>query len=207
MNTAPDFNFLHSFNGIDSGVAFDAVHDIFYGVNGTTDEIIAYSTTTYIGLFRLSIGEHSRYGPGRLVASADGNWLALETDSGIRLFQLPAAFFWGAVPLANGVYYLQFPNGNLFGYYTYLSNARFIYHFDMGYEYWFDANDGHSGIFFYDFASNHFFYTSPSFPFPYLYDFSLNTVLYYFPDTNNPGHYTTNPRYFYNFATGQIITM
>jgi len=54
---------------------------------------------------------------------------------------------------------------------------------------------------------NHFFYTSPSFPFPYLYDFSLNTVLYYFPDPNNPGHYTTNPRYFYNFATGQIITM
>jgi len=66
---------------------------------------------------------------------------------------------------------------------------------------------GHSGIFFYDFASNHFFYTSPTFPFPYLYDFSLNTVLYYFPDPNRPGRYTTNPRYFYNFATGQIITM
>jgi hypothetical protein len=77
----------------------------------------------------------------------------------------------------------------------------------MGFEYWFDANDGHSGIFFYDFASNHFFYTSPSFPFPYLYDFSLNSVLYYFPDPNHPGHYTTNPRYFYDFATGQIITM
>jgi hypothetical protein len=27
------------------------------------------------------------------------------------------------------------------------------------------------------------------------------------PSLNNPGHYTTNPRYFYNFATGQIITM
>jgi hypothetical protein len=27
------------------------------------------------------------------------------------------------------------------------------------------------------------------------------------PDPNNPGHYTTNPRYFYNVATGQIITM
>jgi hypothetical protein len=32
-------------------------------------------------------------------------------------------------------------------------------------------------------------------------------VLYYYPDPNNPGHYTTNPRYFYNFATGQIITL
>jgi Predicted solute binding protein len=117
------------------------------------------------------------------------------------------SFFNGEVSLGNGVYYLQFPNGTPFGYYSYLTDPRFIYHFDMGYEYWFDANDGHSGIFFYDFGSTHFFYTSPSFPFPYLYDFTLNTVLYYFPDPNRPGHYTTNPRYFYNFATGQIITM
>jgi hypothetical protein len=121
--------------------------------------------------------------------------------------QIHPPFFTGETALANGVYYLQFPNGAPFGYYSYLNDPRFIYHFDMGYEYWFDANDGRSGIFFYDFASNHFFYTSPSFPFPYLYDFSLNTVLYYYPDPNRPGHYTTNPRYFYNFATGQIITM
>jgi Metallo-peptidase family M12B Reprolysin-like len=116
-------------------------------------------------------------------------------------------FFTGEIALQNGVYYLRFPNGTPFGYYTYLTDPRWIYHFDMGYEYWFDANDGRSGIYFYDNTSTHFFYTSPSFPFPYLYDFTLNTVLYYYPDTNNPGHYTTNPRYFYNFATGQIITM
>jgi hypothetical protein len=118
-----------------------------------------------------------------------------------------AAFFMGEISLGSGVYYLQLPNGNVFGYYSYLTDPRWIYHFDMGYEYWFDANDGHNGIYFYDTASTHFFYTSPSFPFPYLYDFSLNTVLYYYPDTQRPGHYTTNPRYFYNFATGQIITM
>jgi hypothetical protein len=117
------------------------------------------------------------------------------------------SFFNGEIALGGGWYYLQFPNGTPFGYYAYLADPRFIYHFDMGFEYWFDANDGHNGIFFYDFASHHFFYTSPSFPFPYLYDFSLNTVLYYFPDPQRPGHYTTNPRYFYNFATGQIITM
>jgi hypothetical protein len=116
-------------------------------------------------------------------------------------------FFTGEGSLGNGVYYLQFSNGTPFGYYSYLTDPHWIYHFDMGYEYWFDANDGHNGIYFYDSMSTHFFYTSPSFPFPYLYDFSLNTVLYYYPDTNNPGHYTTNPRYFYNFATGQIITM
>jgi len=118
-----------------------------------------------------------------------------------------APFFTGEVPLANGVYYLQFSNGTPFGYYTYLTDPRFIFHFDMGFEYWFDANDGHNGIYFYDFMSNHFFYTSPSFPFPDLYDFSLGTVLYYLPDANNPGRYSQNPRWFFNFATGQWINL
>ena len=117
-----------------------------------------------------------------------------------------AAFFTGEIPLGNGVFYLQFSNGTPFGYYAYLSDPHYIYHYDMGYEYWFDANDGHNGIYFYDFTANTFFYTSPSFTFPYLYDFGLNALLYYYPDTQRPGHYTTNPRYFFNFATQQIIT-
>lgn len=117
------------------------------------------------------------------------------------------SFFAGEVWLGNGVYYLRFPGGTPFGYYSYLADPHVIYHDDMGYEYWFDANNGQGGIFFYDFASGHFFYTSPSFGFPYLYDFSLNAVLYYFPDQQRPEHYTTNPRYFFNYATGRIITM
>ncbi len=109
--------------------------------------------------------------------------------------------------MEDSVYYLQFPSGNPFGYYSYLTpDPDYIYHFDLGYEYWFDAADGSGGVYLYDFASSTFFYTSPGFPFPYLYDFTLNAVLYYYPDTTNPGHYTTNPRYFYNFGTGQIIT-
>ncbi len=114
------------------------------------------------------------------------------------------AFFNGEVALSNGVYYLAFANGNVFGYYTY-AFFPYLYHFDLGFEYFFDANDSARGAYLYDFASNTFFYTSPSFPFPYLYDFKLNAFLYYFPDTNNPGRYTQNPRFFYNFATGQII--
>ena len=103
--------------------------------------------------------------------------------------------------------YLSFPNGNFFGYYSYLADPKYIYHFDLGYEYVFDANDGQSGVYLYDFASNTFFYTSPTFGFPYLYDFTLNAVLYYYPDPNNVGRYNTGgTRYFYNFATGQIIT-
>jgi Fibronectin type III domain len=93
LRTAPNFAFVHSFGGIDNGVAFDAVRDVFYGVNSTTDEIIAYSTTNYAELFRLAIGEDlgtstSEFGTGTLVASADGRWLALETDSAVRLFQV-----------------------------------------------------------------------------------------------------------------------
>ncbi len=118
------------------------------------------------------------------------------------------AFFSGEVALSNGVYYLAFPeNNNIFGYYAYLSDSHYVYHFDLGYEYIIDANDGRDGVYLYDFKSGHFFYTSPNFPFPYLYDFSLNSTLYYYPDPNNPGRYNTNgTRYFYNFATGKIIT-
>ena len=116
------------------------------------------------------------------------------------------AFFSGEVALGNGVYYLQFPNGTPFGYYSYLPTQNFIYHLDLGFEYFFDANDANHGIYFYDIASSSFFYTSPTL-FPDLYDFSLNAWLYYLPDANNPGRYTNNPRWFFNFATGQWITL
>ena len=130
------------------------------------------------------------------------------TDLGYSLAASHAAFFAGEVALQNGVYYLTFAaNNNLFGYYAYLADPRYVYHFDLGYEYWFEANDGKQGVYFYDFKSGHFFYTSPTFPFPYLYDFSLGTTLYYYPDPTNPQRYNTNgTRYFYNFKTGAIFT-
>lgn len=112
-----------------------------------------------------------------------------------------------ALPQNPGVYYLHLPRGNIFGYYAYLDDDNYIYHYDLGYEYTFNANDGKAGIYFYDFASDTFFYTSPTFPFPFLYDFSLKTVLYYYPDLTRDGRYNTNGvRYFYNYSTRQIIT-
>ena len=116
------------------------------------------------------------------------------------------AFFAGEVPLSNGVYYLELPNGNVFGYFAYLPDSNYIYHFDAGYEYVIDANDAQGGVYFYDFASTHWWYTSRTFSWPYLYDFSLNANLYYYPGSQ-PGTYTKNPRYFYNFGTGQIIEL
>ena len=72
------------------------------------------------------------------------------------------SFFNGETALGSGWYYLQFPNGTPFGYYSYLPDQHFIYHIDLGFEYLFDANDANHGIYFYDFASSSFFYTSPS---------------------------------------------
>ncbi|BDE06623.1 hypothetical protein WPS_18990 [Vulcanimicrobium alpinum] len=114
-------------------------------------------------------------------------------------------FFNGEQPLSNGVYYLQFANSNIFGYYAFLSDPHYIYHFDAGYEYVFDSTDPNA-VYLYDFASGHFWYTGAN-QWPYVYDFTLKAELYYYPDTNNAGHYTTNPRYFYNFGTSQVITM
>ncbi len=120
---------------------------------------------------------------------------------------MPPAFLVGDTSLDNGVYYLSFPNGNPFGYYSYLSDFHYLYHFDLGREYVIDAADGHAGVYLYDSQSQHFFYTTLGFSFPYLYDFSLNSVLYYYPDPSNSGRYNTNGvRYFYSFATGQITT-
>ena len=91
LRTAPDLNFVHNFNAINGGVTFDASSDLFYGVNTTSNQIIAYSTDTFAERFRLNIGETmpsdtTPFGTGVLVASADGAWLALETPAGIRLF-------------------------------------------------------------------------------------------------------------------------
>ena len=109
--------------------------------------------------------------------------------------------------LSSSVEYLQFSYQSVFGYYAYLGDPHYIYHYDLGFEYAFDAADGKAGVYFYDFASNTFFYTSPTFPFPYLYDFTLGSVLYYYPDPAHPDRYNTNGvRYFYEFKNGQIIS-
>jgi uncharacterized repeat protein (TIGR01451 family) len=114
------------------------------------------------------------------------------------------AFFTGEDALGGGVYYLQFADGNLFGYYTYLANG-WIYHFDMGYESVTPTSSA-SGVYLWDQSSGHWWYTSSG-NFPYLYDFTVKAWLYYYPDPKNAGHYTTNPRYFVNLTTNQIFTM
>ena len=92
------FTPVQTFNGLDSGIAFDAIRDRVYGVNSATDELVAYDTNTFAEQFRLPIGENvaagsSQFGPGTLTASQDGHYLALMTSTVIRLYDVS-----GAVP-------------------------------------------------------------------------------------------------------------
>ncbi len=141
-----------------------------------------------------------------------GGAAAQGTVDAFTVSQPHPAFFDGGAALAAAVDYLAFTTGNFFGYYAFLSDPNYLYHFDLGYEYVFEANDGSDGVYLYDFASSTYFYTSPAggIAFPYLYDYSLNTVLYYFPDpdqTDHPGRYNTDgTRYFYDYATGEVIS-
>jgi predicted lipoprotein with Yx(FWY)xxD motif len=117
-----------------------------------------------------------------------------------------ASFFAGEAALSNGVFYLALPNGTPFGYYSYLTDSNYIFHFDAGYEYVVDANDG-GGVYLYDFTSSHWWYTGRSYPFPYVYDFSLGALIYYYATSSDPQHYSASPRYFYNFTASAIISM
>ncbi len=113
-------------------------------------------------------------------------------------------FFSGAASLGSENEYLAFSDGNPFGYYN-AAYAPYLYHYDAGFSYFLDAGDSVGGAYLYDFTSGAFWYTSPTL-WPYVYDFGLNSYLYYYPNTSDKTRYTTNPRYFYNFGTGAIIT-
>jgi uncharacterized repeat protein (TIGR03803 family) len=154
-----------------------------------------------------------------LIQATDGNFYGTCVNGGdselgcVFRLQVPgvtAAFLAGEAFLGNGIYYLSFPNGTLFGYYGFLTGSpitpnAWIYHLDLGYEYLAEGTPPGS-IYIWDLGSGHWWYTSSSL-FPYLYDFTLNDWIYYFPNPQSPGHYTTNPRYFSNLTTAQIFAM
>ncbi|HWF18921.1 MAG TPA: hypothetical protein VG754_06610 [Verrucomicrobiae bacterium] len=144
--------------------------------------------------------------------SGGGVYLVTETSGAFQTGTftvsnlIPTMFFMGQIDLASHVEWVQFSDGAPFGYYDVMDfGFPCFYHFDLGFEWYFDANNSSHGCYLYDFSSDTFFYTAPD-VFPYLYDFTLNAWLYYFPDPNAQDHYSHNPRYFYNFGTKQIIT-
>jgi hypothetical protein len=143
----------------------------------------------------------------------NGFFMLTQTNGGYQVGTFTAssqtllpAFFNGSTNVASNATYLQFTNGTPFGYYNAVDfTFPLFYHYEMGFEWFFDAQNSANGAYLYDFASQTYFYTDPS-VFPYLYDFTLNSWLYYYPDSTNPGHYTSNPRWFYDFSHQQYIT-
>jgi hypothetical protein len=89
----------------------------------------------------------------------------------------------------NGIWQLTFPDGTFFGYYS-LAYYPYLYHYGLGWEYVYDANDGAGGVYFWDSGLSAFLYTNPS-DFPYFYDFSSSSWLWYYSGTS---------RWFYDFG-------
>ncbi len=140
---------------------------------------------------------------GALYGTTSGDTSTGNGSGSVFRLSLHPPFFNGEVSVGGGFYYLAFPNGNPFGYYNY-NFFPYLYHNDLGFEYFIDAGNAERGAYLFDFTLNTFFYTSPAL-FPYLFDFSRNHWLYYFPDSNRPGYYTTNPRVFVDLTTGEFI--
>ena len=66
---------------------------------------------------------------------AEQNIYFLDKQDGvIRRITAPGdlSFFAGEAALGNGVDYLAFTNGDFFGYYAFLSDPNYLYHFDLG---------------------------------------------------------------------------
>ena len=183
------------------------------GANGNGTIFQITPTGVFTPLYSFTSEQNGESVPqAALVQGSDGNFYGTTYPGHGTIFKLTVngihrTFFDGETALSKGVYFLTLPSGDYFGYYSFLTDPNYIYHFDLGYEYVLDADDGESGVYFYDFASDDFLYTSPTFPFPYLYDFGLQSIIYYYPDPSSPEHYNTDGiRYFYVFSTGQIIS-
>ena len=159
-----------------------------------------YSTTSCNGI-----------GNAMQVLIPEGNGLAVA--SGHPLFFAGEMPFPATPPPPPGPwnwYFLTFPfwdktTGveNAFGWYNW-SQSPLLWHADLGWESFSDANDSLHGAWLWDFKLGQWFYTAPS-DFPFMYNSSAQAWYYYFPNTNSPGHYTTNPRVFKNMTTAQII--
>ena len=107
------------------------------------------------------------------------------------------AFFAGEDLLNSGDFaYLAFPDGQVFGYYTY-QFYPYLYQTDLGFEYVIPSTGTDDGAYLYDFKLSQFLYTSPTL-YPYFYNFGVNAFYYYFVGT-------TAPRVFYDFATSQYV--
>ena len=97
--------------------------------------------------------------------TADGSQSSLSPEVSVSMPKF--ALLVGSETLSGSVDFLQFPDDNVFGYFS-TAGLPWIYHFDMGYEYLIDAGDSQGGAYMYNHTSHSFWYTSPA-SFPYIY--------------------------------------
>jgi hypothetical protein len=126
------------------------------------------------------------------------------TNANFILFPLPPPipFFTNQTALGNYAYYLQPSSNNFFGYYS-IAYYPYVYHFDLGWEYFVDAQNAANGAYLYDFTSQHWWYTEPGI-FPYIYDFTFQAWLYCDPNISVPDTYYSYPRIFYDFGSSNV---
>ena len=72
--------------------------------------------------------------------------------------------------------YLAFPDGKVFGYYTY-QFYPYLYQTDLGFEYVIPSAGTDNGVYLYDFKLSQFLYTSPT-DYPYLFYIGANAIYY-----------------------------
>ena len=148
---------------------------------------LAYASS---GTLALGGASYSGYGASLVLNTGTPTSGAFAVSS-IPFYSRPT-FFNGEDSMGSGVLYLRFDgrgyqnastnvgigiysssttsynynSGQTFGYYTHLSDPNYIYHFDMGYEYVFDAHDGRNGVYFYDFQEPRLFLHQPELSVP-----------------------------------------
>ena len=82
-----NFRPIRAFRNCGGGVVFDPNRDVFYAIDTTTAELVAYDVKSYAELCRIPTGETA--GPIQLFISGDSRYLAWYTAVGIRIFALP----------------------------------------------------------------------------------------------------------------------
>ena len=132
--TPPTFTSLYRFTGGSDGGPPNSPLALGRDGNlyGTTYQLTPAGVLTTVYRFA---GTGSA--PGALVEASDGPLYGTTRTGGgnsqgsiYKLsIPLPPTFFTGEVALSSGAYYLAFPvNGNVFGYYSFLADPRYIYH-------------------------------------------------------------------------------
>ncbi|HWF18784.1 MAG TPA: carboxypeptidase regulatory-like domain-containing protein [Verrucomicrobiae bacterium] len=115
-------------------------------------------------------------------------------------------FFTGEVALDTPGWYWLGPQGsdtNGFGYFS-AEYAPYIFHQDLGWEYFIDAANAGHGAYFYDFTDDVWWYTETGL-FPYMYDFNLKVWVFCAPQNGKTDSYQSNPRWFLNTSTKQWV--